>query len=90
MNRLPHAPGSRRRTSSLLGPTGLLLASLLGWGTWSGCASEDTVATIVTPDGSVGPFAEEAAPWPGDGEASAGTGDLLPDGGVPDAGTAGQ
>ena len=82
----PTPPPSR--SSSLAAPCALLLF-LLGWGMQSACAVEDTVATVITPDGSVGPFEEEPgahAAWPGDAP-DAGTGET-PDGGSPGEDTA--
>ena len=74
------SPSSR---SCLVAVSALLF--LLGWGLQSGCAVEDTVATIIDPDGSVGPFDEETGAqggWPDAGP------DEAPDGGSPEAGTA--
>ncbi len=82
----PTSPPSR--SSSLAAPFALILF-LLGWGMQSACAVEDTVATIITPDGSVGPFEEEPgaqAAWPGEEVPDAGTGET-PDGGSPGADT---
>jgi hypothetical protein len=63
-------------------PSALLLSLLVGWGLQSGCAVEDTVVTIVTPDGSVGPLYDEQ---PDAGPEAAAAED--PDGGSPDAGS---
>lgn len=68
--------------SSLSLPSALLLSLLLGWGLQSGCAVDDTVVTILTPDGSTGPFFDEQ---PDAGEETAAA--EAPDGGAPDAGS---
>lgn len=76
----PTSPPSR--SPSLAAPFAMILF-LLGWGMQSACAVEDTVATVITPDGSVGPFEEEPgvqAAWLGE-TPDAGTGET-PDGGA--------
>ncbi|WP_164020227.1 hypothetical protein [Pyxidicoccus trucidator] len=52
MNRLPSVPRSR-----FVGARGLLLAGLLAWAV--GCAVEDPVAYILSPDSGSGPLSTD-------------------------------